>query len=64
MAHHGRIDTGADEAEAAGAMVDAWLADIVAGKETDVLAWKRASVEALNELGRAAFEGTGWLTGP
>ncbi len=64
LASNGRIDTGANEAEAVGAMVDGWIADIEAGKETAMLAWKRSSVAALNELGRTAFEEAGRLTGP
>ena len=64
MARNGRISTGADRAEAIGATVDGWIADVEAGKDTAMLAWKRVNVEALNELGRQAFAERGWLTGP
>ncbi len=64
MARNGRISTGADRAEAIGATVDGWIADVEAGKDTVMLAWKRVNVDALNELGRQAFAERGWLTGP
>jgi len=45
-------------------MVDAWAADTVAGHDTLMLAWRRASVADLNRLARVRAEQLGWLTGP
>lgn len=59
-----RIEIGADRPEAIGAMVDGWIADVEKGLDTVMLAWRRSSVDALNQLGREAFEERGWLTGP
>lgn len=59
-----RIEIGADRPEAIGAMVDGWVADAEKGLDTVMLAWRRSSIEALNQLGREAYEERGWLTGP
>ncbi len=64
LAGHGRIVTGADRSELLGAMVDGWLADLDQGLDTQMLAWKHVSVDALNHLGREAVAARGWLTGP
>jgi conjugative relaxase-like TrwC/TraI family protein len=64
MARHDRITTTGDRNEALGAMVDGWLADVDAGRDTVMLAWRRANVDALNELARQAGAERGWLTGP
>jgi conjugative relaxase-like TrwC/TraI family protein len=64
LARNGRINTGADRPEAIGAAVDGWIADVEAGKETVMLAWKRANVDALNQVGRQAYAERGLLTGP
>jgi conjugative relaxase-like TrwC/TraI family protein len=64
LARNGRIVTGADRAEVIGAVVDGWLTDIDQGTDTVMLAWKRASVDALNQLGRQAYAERGWLIGP
>ncbi len=64
MAGHGRIVTAPDRAETIGAVVDAWIADIDAGQDTMMLAWRRANVDRLNEAGREAFSDRGLLTGP
>lgn len=63
LAMNGRIVTGADRPELIGAVVDGWLADIDRGLDTAMLAWKRVSVDALNELGRQAYVERGWLAG-
>lgn len=59
-----RIQIGADRPEAIGAMVDGWIGDVEKGLDTVMLAWRRSSVDALNQLGREAYEDRGWLTGP
>ncbi len=59
-----RIEIGADRPEAIGAMVDGWIADVEKGLDTVMLAWRRSSVDALNQLGREAYEERGWLAGP
>lgn len=64
LARNERITTGADRAETIGATVDGWIADVDAGKDTLMLTWKRANVDALSQLGRQAFAERGWLTGP
>jgi conjugative relaxase-like TrwC/TraI family protein len=64
LARNGRINSGADRHEAIGATVDGWIVDVEAGKETVMLAWKRANVDALNQVGRQAYKERGWLTGP
>ncbi len=64
LARNDRMVTGGDRAEMIGAAVDGWLADVDRGMDTLMLAWKRASVDALNELGRHAFLERGWLVGP
>jgi len=64
LANNGRLSTGADRSEVIGAAVDGWIADIDAGRDTVMLAWKRVNVDALNQLGRRAYFERGWLTGP
>src|SRR5690606_34245310 len=43
--------------------VDAWFADQHRGKDTLLLAWRRANVEALNERARAHWARAGRLHG-
>jgi conjugative relaxase-like TrwC/TraI family protein len=64
MVGHGRIVTAPDRAEVIGAVVDAWIADVDAGRDTMMLAWQRRNVDSLNEVGREAFADRGLLTGP
>jgi ATP-dependent exoDNAse (exonuclease V) alpha subunit len=64
LAENDRIATGADRTEVLGAVLDGWLADLDRGLDTQMLAWKRASVDALNQLARHAYAERGWLAGP
>jgi conjugative relaxase-like TrwC/TraI family protein len=64
LASTGNLVLGLDRAEVIGAAVDGWLTDVVEGRRTLMLAWRRANVAALNQLGRQAFDERGWLTGP
>jgi conjugative relaxase-like TrwC/TraI family protein len=64
LAENSRIVCGADHAETVGAVVDGWLADLDAGLDTIMLAWRRANVETLNQLARDGYEARGWLDGP
>ncbi len=45
------------------ATVAAWGADVQAGRDTTILAWRRANVAALNARARAVMADTGRLTG-
>lgn len=63
MVGHGRIVTAPDRAEAIGAVVDAWIADVDGGLDTMMLAWRRANVDGLNEVAREAFTDRGLLNG-
>ncbi len=45
LAANDRIVCGRDRAETLGAVIDGWLADLDAGRDTIVLAWQRANVE-------------------
>jgi conjugative relaxase-like TrwC/TraI family protein len=64
MAGHGRIVTAPDRAEVIGAVVDGWIADLDAGRDTMILAWRRANVDGLNQISREAFADCGALSGP
>jgi conjugative relaxase-like TrwC/TraI family protein len=64
MAAHDRVVTAPDRLELQGAMVDRWIRDVEAGRDTVMLAWRRASVDALNKLGRTAFAERDRLSGP
>ena len=64
MARRGRITATGHRAEALGAMVDGWLADLDTGRNTVMLAWRHTNVDALNQLARQACTERGWLTGP
>jgi hypothetical protein len=44
--------------------IDAWSADVAAGHETGLYAWRRANVAALNQRAREWMEATGRLSGP
>jgi conjugative relaxase-like TrwC/TraI family protein len=64
LARHQRIVTAPDRPELHGAVVDGWLADTDRHLDTVMLAWRRTTVDALNELARTAYTERGWLTGP
>jgi conjugative relaxase-like TrwC/TraI family protein len=46
------------------AAVDAWAADIAAGQDAALYAWRRANVAALNQRAREWMQVTGRLSGP
>ena len=60
----GRVDAAADRDVALQQAVDAWAADVAAGHETGLYAWRRANVAALNQRARAWMDATGRLSGP
>jgi hypothetical protein len=45
-------------------MVRAWAADVAAGRDSPLLAYRRDSVEALNQTARTLLERAGALAGP
>jgi conjugative relaxase-like TrwC/TraI family protein len=61
---HGRVHPEADRDGAVQAAVDAWAADIEAGHQSSMYAWRRANVAALNHRARAWMEQSGRLGGP
>ena len=61
---HGRIHPLTDRETPMAATVDAWAADIAAGKQTSMYAWRRANVAALNQAARTWMEQTARLAGP
>jgi conjugative relaxase-like TrwC/TraI family protein len=63
-ANRGRIRAVADRGDALQATVNAWAADVAAGREVGLYAWRRANVAELNTLARAWMERSGRLTGP
>jgi conjugative relaxase-like TrwC/TraI family protein len=63
-AEHDRIRTAPDAHEALRATVDAWYADICAGRDAAMYAWRRTNVDALNRLARDRFALDGRRTGP
>ena len=60
----GRIHLVPDRRRAVKAMVKAWAADVSAGHETLMLAYRRDNVEALNHTARHLWEQAGLLSGP
>ncbi len=64
MAANGRIAVGADRPGTVAAMVDAWAADIDAGCDSMMLAWRRTNVDALNRAARHVCDERGLLDGP
>jgi hypothetical protein len=60
----GRLHTAADRDVALQQTVQAWAADVAAGHETGLYAWRRANVAALNQRAREWMEATGRLSGP
>ncbi|MGH9003003.1 MAG: AAA family ATPase, partial [Acidimicrobiia bacterium] len=63
-AEEGRIVTASTRHEALDAIVDAWAADLGAGRETAMYAWRRANVEELNHRARVRMAADGRLSGP
>jgi ATP-dependent exoDNAse (exonuclease V) alpha subunit len=64
MAVNGRIGVGADRPEAIDAIVVAWAADLDAGHDSVMLAWRRSNVDALNRAARQLCDERGQLDGP
>lgn len=63
-ARHGRIRPVADRRAAVLTMARAWAGDVAAGRNSLLLAYRRDSVEALNQVARTLIERAGGLTGP
>jgi hypothetical protein len=59
-----RIVTAPSRDAALDGTVAAWAVDIDAGRDTTMLAWRRANVAALNARARKVMADTGRLTGP
>ncbi len=60
----GRVHAFDNRDDALQGAVEAWAADIAAGQETGLYAWRRANVAELNRRARAWMEATGRLSGP
>jgi conjugative relaxase-like TrwC/TraI family protein len=63
-ADHGRITTAPDREQALEQTVAAWVDDLSQGRESAMMAWRRANVAALNARARQVMQGTGRLSGP
>ena len=61
---NGRIVTASTRTAVLDAAVDAWEADLLAGQETVLLAWRRRDVAALNERARQRCVAVGATRGP
>jgi hypothetical protein len=61
---HGRLHAEAHRDDALQAAVDAWAADVAAGHDTGLYAWRRANVAELNARARSWMESSGRLSGP
>jgi conjugative relaxase-like TrwC/TraI family protein len=59
-----RLVTAPTRDEALDAAVDAWFADVRAGREAVLMAWRRSDVTALNERARQRFVDAGLVAGP
>jgi len=59
-----RIATSPTRDAALDATVAEWAVDVDAGRDTTMLAWRRANVAALNARARTVMADTGRLTGP
>ena len=59
-----RVHAGPTRDEALQAAVDAWAADVDAGRDTELYAWRRANVAELNRRARTWMEASGRLSGP
>jgi conjugative relaxase-like TrwC/TraI family protein len=62
-ARHDRIHVAPNRVDALVAMTDAWAADVAAGHDTALLAWRRQDVADLNRLARQRWDQLGHLTG-
>ncbi len=63
-AEHGRVTTASNRDQALEQTVAAWADDIAEGKQSTMMAWRRANVAALNARARQAMQHTGRLAGP
>jgi conjugative relaxase-like TrwC/TraI family protein len=63
-AEHDRIRIAPDHHEAMRAMVGTWAADVLAGKDVAMYAWRRTNVDDLNRLARDRWAIAGRLHGP
>jgi ATP-dependent exoDNAse (exonuclease V) alpha subunit len=63
-ADHGRINTANKRDQALDQTVAAWAEDMAEGKQSTMLAWRRANVAALNTRARQAMRQAGRLAGP
>jgi conjugative relaxase-like TrwC/TraI family protein len=61
---NGRVVAAPDRSAVIDAVVDAWGADVAAGKDSAMLAWRRANVAELNLRGRAWWAEEGRIEGP
>jgi conjugative relaxase-like TrwC/TraI family protein len=61
---HDRIHAIWTRDDALQAAVDAWGADVAAGHDAALFAWRRANVAALNQRAREWMQATGRLSGP
>jgi ATP-dependent exoDNAse (exonuclease V) alpha subunit len=59
-----RVHAASDRDGALDAVVEAWAADVAAGKETGLYAWRRANVGELNARARQWMAEVGRLSGP
>ena len=63
-ADQGRINTTPDREQALDQTVAAWAEDLSEGRESTMMAWRRANVAALNARARQAMRQAGRLSGP
>jgi hypothetical protein len=63
-ARNGRVHPVPDRRRAVTGMIRAWAADIDAGRDSLLLAYRRDNVEMLNRAARDLWERSGRLTGP
>lgn len=63
-AEHDRITTAPDRDQALDQTVAAWATDIAEGRQSTIMAWRRANVAPLNARARQAMQHTGRLAGP
>jgi ATP-dependent exoDNAse (exonuclease V) alpha subunit len=61
---NGRLVTAPTRDEVLAAVVDVWFADVRAGREAVLMAWRRSDVAALNERARQRFIAAGLVAGP
>jgi conjugative relaxase-like TrwC/TraI family protein len=59
-----RIRVAPDRDRALAQMVNSWAADVAAGRDAAMYAWRRANVAALNSRARTVMAAAGKLTGP